>query len=177
MAAAPGEPAVPLAEIKAFLRIGHSDEDALLAGLARSASDACEAFTGRVLVSRPIDEMLAPRGGWARLGLAPVRAIETVAAVTSGGVEATLSADSYAIDIDAAGEGWVRLTRPIEATRVRIRYCAGFADAPAGVPEALRHGVIRLVAHLYTHRDRADGGPPPAAVTALWRPWRRLRLS
>ena len=45
-----------------------------------------------------------------------------------------------------------------------------------GIPEPLRHGIIRLVAHLFTHRDAADAGPPPTAVAAMWRPWRRLRM-
>lgn len=52
----------------------------------------------------------------------------------------------------------------------------GFADDWNGIPEPLRQGIIRLVAHLYTHRDAADAGPPPTAVAALWRPWRRLRM-
>ena len=52
----------------------------------------------------------------------------------------------------------------------------GLAADWNGIPEPLRQGIIRLVAHLYTHRDFADAGPPPTAVAALWRPWRRLRL-
>ncbi len=50
---------IPLGELMAFLRVGNSEEDALLAGLARGASEACEAFTGRVLIAREMDEMLA----------------------------------------------------------------------------------------------------------------------
>jgi uncharacterized phiE125 gp8 family phage protein len=46
-----------------------------------------------------------------------------------------------------------------------------------GLPEALRQGVVRLAAHFYTHRTAAEDEGPPAAVTALWRPWRRMRLS
>ena len=50
------------------------------------------------------------------------------------------------------------------------------ADDENGVPEPIRQGVLRLVAHLFTVRD-GDGGEPPAAVTALWRPYRRMRLA
>ena len=89
---------------------------------------------------------------------------------------APLTADSYAVDIDAAGEGWVRLTAPRDEKKVSVGYVAGLADDPNGVPEAVRQGIVRLAAHLYVHRDAANGGGPPAAVTALWRPWRRLRL-
>jgi hypothetical protein len=52
------------------------------------------------------------------------------------------------------------------------------AEAWADVPQGLRHGAIRLAAHLYRRRDdEADVSTPPAAVAALWRPWRRLHLT
>jgi uncharacterized phiE125 gp8 family phage protein len=172
-------PAVPvaLAEVKAFLRIGSGDEDALLAGLVRAAADTCEAFTGRALLIRGVEEMLPASRAWTRLGTAPVVAIEAVALVGADGAATPLAAPDYAIDIDAAGDGWIRLLLGIEPKRVRVSYHAGMAAHANGLPEALRHGIIRLAAHFYTHRDKPDAGGPPAAVTALWRPWRRLRLS
>lgn len=172
----PGALAITLDELKAFLRIGNGEEEALLAGLARSACEACEAFTGRVLIAREMDEMLAASNGWSRLGVAPVRAIDGVAGIAADGAADALTADAFAIDIDAAGEGWVRLLRSIEARRVRVRYRAGLAEDASDLPEALRTGIVRLAAHLYTHRDLTSGTAPPVAVTALWRPWRRLRL-
>ena len=36
-------------------------------------------------------------------------------------------------------------------------------------------GVVLLTAHLFDHRGGESA--PPAAVTALWRPWRRMRLA
>lgn len=167
---------VPLAEVKAYLRIGTSEEDALLAGLARGAAGLCEAFTGRALLARAVTEMLPASTAWTRLGAAPVRAIESVASLAPDGTATALPAEDHAIDIDAAGDGWVRLTRLDGAKRIRVSYSAGMAADPNGIPEALRHGIVRLAAHLYTHRDARDGSGPPAAVTALWRPWRRLRI-
>ena len=105
-----------------------------------------------------------------------MRGIDGVEAIDAAGAAAALPADAYAIDIDAAGDGWVRVLRAAGAKRVRVTYSAGMAIEIEALPEALRHGVVRLAAHLYTHRDRQDGAGPPAAVTALWRPWRRLRL-
>jgi len=173
VAEAPAAP-VPLAEVKAFLRIATSEEDALLAAMVRAAADTCEAFTGRALLTRAVQEMLPASRAWTRLGLAPVAAIEAVALVGADGAVSALAAQDYAIDIDAAGEGWVRLLIGLEPKRVRVAYRAGLAADPNGLPETLRHGIVRLAAHLYVSRDRPDG--PPAAVTALWRPWRRLRL-
>lgn len=174
--AEPGPLVVSLAELKAFLRIGNSEEDALLAGLARSAAETCEAFTGRMLIVRDGEETIRAAAAWTRLATAPVRAIGEVAALGIDGAARPLDAADYAIDIDAAGEGWVRLTRPIAEKRVRVSYQAGLASHEGDVPEAVRHGIVRLAAHFYTHRDAEGGGGPPAAVTALWRPWRRLRL-
>lgn len=159
-----------LEEAKAYLRIETAAEDALIARLVASARGLCEAFVGQLLLRREIVETVSAEGSWQRLGAAPVAAITRVAAVDGAGAETVMAADSYAIDIDPAGEGWVRVPRG----RVRVTYRAGIAENEAEVPAAIAQGVTRLVAHLYAHRDDAVG--PPAAVAALWRPFRRLRL-
>lgn len=174
-AAAPAAP-VLLAELKAFVRIATSEEDALLAGFVRAATDMCEAFIGRALLRRETSETLAAGTCWMRLAASPVSAIEGLAALAADGAATPLAADTYAIDTDAAGEGWVRLLRPIAERRVRVTYQAGMAADLNGVPEALRHGIVRLAAHLYAAREGDGEAAPPAAVTALWGPWRRLRL-
>lgn len=167
---------VGLAELKADARIGTSDEDALLAGFARAATDLCERFTGSLLIARAVTEIVPARAVWTRLGASPVRSIENVSAVGADGEAALLSPGAYAIDIDAAGEGWVRLTAARGEARLKVAYVAGLAADGNGVPEALRQGIVRLAVHSYARRDAAEPGAPPAAVTALWRPWRRLRL-
>ena len=173
--AAPALP-VSLAELKAYLRLGTSEEDALLTGLARSAADLCERFTGRLLIARRIEEVVPAARQWQRLGAGPVRAIEAVEALDEAGGAEALAAEAYAIDIDAAGEGWVRLAAALSERRLRVSYLAGMASDANGVPETMRQGIVRLTAHFYAHRDGAEAAPPPAAVTALWRPWRRLTL-
>lgn len=171
-------PALPvaLAELKSFLRISVSEEDALLAGLVRAAADLCEAFTGRALIDRAVEEMTAASTARTRLGVGPVRAIESVALIDEAGTVTALDADAYAAEIDAGGEGWVRLHAAGEARRLRVGYRAGMAADWNGVPEMLRHGIIRLAAQYYLRRGTTEDLEVPAAVTALWRPWRRLRL-
>ena len=44
----------------------------------------------------------------------------------------------------------------------------------AAIPAPVLQGVVLLAVHLFEHRDGAAA--PPAAVAALWRPYRRLRL-
>lgn len=172
----PPAPPVALAELKAFLRIAHDGEDDLLGALARSAAEVCEAFTGRSLLARSVSETLPATSAWTRLGATPARSVNGVEALDTYGAATALPADGYAIDIDAAGDGWVRVISAGAAKRVRVVYAAGMAAAAEGIPEAIRHGILRLAAHFYTHRDWEEGAPPPAAVTALWRPWRRLQV-
>jgi len=162
-----------VAEAKAYLRVEGAYEDALIARLAGSAAALCEAFVGQWLIAREGAEMLPARPTWQKLRATPVGAILAVDGVAADGSAAVLPADAYEIDIDAAGGGWVRIRSAGEARRVQVRFEAGLAAAWTDLPEPLRQGVIRLTAHLYTHRSGENGAGPPAAVTALWRPWRR----
>ena len=169
-------PAVSMAEAQAYARVETGEEEALLVGLVRSATALCEAFTGRVLIARPFVEELAASSDWQRLALTPVRGIDTIERVAADGSVTMLTASDYGIDIDARGDGWVRVLALSGSGRLRVSGRAGMATDPNGVPEPLRQGILRLIAHLFATRD-GSGGEPPAAVTALWRPYRRMRLS
>lgn len=168
------EAAVSMAEAQAYARVETGEEEALLAALVRTASALCESFTGQVLVARPFEEVLPPSGQWQRLSLTPIRAIEEVAAMAADGSATALAVPEYEMDIDSRGDGWVRV--PSGDTKIRVRGQAGMAADPNGIPEPLRQGILRLIAHLFTTRD-GSGGEPPAAVTALWRPYRRMWLA
>jgi uncharacterized phiE125 gp8 family phage protein len=169
-------PAEALEEAKAHLRAGSAEEDSLIAGTIRSAAEYCEQFTRRTLIARGFEELLPVSAGWQRLAASPVVAITGVEGLSGEGPAVALAAEDYAIDIDAAGEGWVRVTAPGGAKRLRVAYQAGLAADWASAPQALRQGVLRLAGHLYAHRDGDGRAGPPAAVAALWRPWRRFRL-
>jgi uncharacterized phiE125 gp8 family phage protein len=163
-----------LEEAKAYLRLDGSGEDALLGRMIETATILCEAFTGIVLVRRECVETIAAERGWQRLTHAPVVAITGVEAVPAEGAAEPLPADAYAIDIDASGTGWVRLTRAGGASRLRVTSRAGLVEAAADIPAPLAQGVVLLAAHLFDRRETP--GAPPAAIAALWRPWRRMRL-
>jgi len=171
-----GQPVIEaaLAETKAWLRIDTAQDDEAIAALCRSAIGMAEDFCAQHLFARTGMEMLAPAREWRRLRACPVRSITGVAAVAMDGTESALSAQDYALDIDAAGDGWVRVMRAEMPGRVLVDLSAGLAEDWADLPDPLRQGVVRLAAHLF-----ADSGSeaPPAIVTALWRPWRRMRLA
>ena len=171
------EPAVSLSEAQGFVRVETGEEEAILAGLIRTASALCEAFLNQVVIARPFSEDLPLSGDWQRLQAAPVRSIGQVETIGDDGVVSLLPVNAYAIDIDSAGDGWVRVISAANmCRRIRVAGVAGIATESNAVPEPIRQGVLRLVAYLFASRDGV-GGEPPAAVTALWRPYRRMRLA
>jgi uncharacterized phiE125 gp8 family phage protein len=159
---------------KLHLRIAGAAEDALLESQIATALALCEAFTGQALIARSWSEMLPAHGAWQRLAASPVTAIDLVEGLSASGTGFALPTEAYAIDIDAAGEGWVRGSAGIAAGRLRIGYSAGLAPDWASLAAPLAQGVVLLAGHLF--EARASGGAPPAAVAALWQPWRRVRL-
>ncbi len=144
------------AAARAHLRMADDGEDALLEGLAGTALALAERFTGTALIARDFSETVESRGRWTALAAAPVTAIDA-------GID-------VAIDIDTRGVGWVRAT-----TRVRVDYRAGVAAGWGDLPPPIATGVVLLIAHLFDHREKDLA--PPAAVSALWRPYRRMRLA
>lgn len=168
-------PIVTMNEAQAYVRIETGEEEAVLAGLIRTASALCESFINQVVIARDFETDLPASGAWERLPVTPVRSIGEVDALDSSGVLTLLASGSYAVDVDSAGDGWVRVNQANGATRVRVTGAAGIAADENGVPEPIRQAVLRLVAHMFTTRD-GEGGEPPAAVTALWRPYRRMRI-
>jgi uncharacterized phiE125 gp8 family phage protein len=162
--------------VKAYARVEQAGENGLIETLCGTALLLCEAFCGRIGIARPAVEVLPATAEWKRLGAQPVRAITSVEGLPADGAAFAMPVDAFAIDIDADGAGWVRVTSLGAAGRVRVTYEAGLSAGWDALPEPLRQGAVRLATHLYAHRDDAREGPPPAAVAALWRPWRRVAL-
>ena len=175
---APADPgAAALDELKDWLGVRTPGEDALLARLLKSALEACEAFTGTMPLVQDCAEVLPVRAEWQRLSTRPVSAITQVFGLPAEGTAFPLAGDAFEVDIDANGAGLVRVIRPGAAGRIEVQYIAGLATGWGSLPEGLRHGTVRLAAHLYRSRDSASDSALPAAVTALWRPWRRMQLA
>ncbi len=121
---------------------------------------------------------MAATGAWQTLGSRPVQAISGISAIALDGTRTALAASAYEVDLDADGGGLVRLLVPLDQKRIVVRFTAGLASDWASMPEALSQGILRLAAS--QHRVRDNDKPaafPPAAVAALWRPWRRMRLA
>ena len=176
---APPFPAAAIAAardaVKAHLRIEGASEDAAIERVAVTALALGEAFTGTAWFARQWQSVTPAIRAWQLLGTAPVTAITAVEGLPADGAAFALPAEAFAIDIDANGQGWVRVMAAGAAGRVRVTFAAGAAAGWGDLPPPLAQGAVLLAAHCL--EARAEGAAPPAVVAALWRPWRRIRLT
>ncbi|MCW0200019.1 hypothetical protein [Sphingopyxis sp.] len=171
----PGASAVGLNEARGWLRLGATIDDAVVAGLIRAATNICEAFIGQWLIVRAAEEIVPLDCGTVRPGVRPVVAIDAVALLLPGGGETVLDEAGYRAQIARDGTASIAIHERGDADRARIAFRAGMAAGANGIPEAIRQGILRMTQHLHEARD-GSGGAPPAAIAALWQPWRRLTL-
>ena len=166
-----------LAELKHWLGITRPDDDAALTGLLETSLSLCEAFTGRAPLRQVLEEVIPMTAVWHELVSRPVRGVETAALIAADGSRTVLTEADYALELGAAGDGCARLLQPLTGRGVALLLEVGIADDWEGLPAPLRQGIIRLAAHHYRDRDGKASAVPPASVTALWRPWRGVRLT
>jgi uncharacterized phiE125 gp8 family phage protein len=162
--------------VKNYLRLDGCDDDVLIEGLLATAISQCEASIGRTLIERGMREVIGASAAWVWLTALPVRAITSVRILTLDGVQAALALPTYTIDIDAQGRGRIRFLMPPATARAVVTYSAGASSSWFMLPDTVRQGIVRLVAHHYANRDLGDADVLPANVSALWTAERRVRL-
>ena len=186
---APTVQPLTLAEVKAHLRVDHSDEDDLIAAYieaATSYADGEYGFLGRALVTQtwelvidtfPTHEIKIP--------LPPLQSVESVKYDDGDGVEQTLSTSLYTVD-SALEPGWI--VPPVGTgwpssvfdgiNSVRVRYVAGYdptTDSPvdlrANIPRAIRQALLLLIGAMYQQREEVVIG-----VSVMKMPWASEQL-
>ncbi|MAW99895.1 MAG: hypothetical protein CMN72_09655 [Sphingomonas sp.] len=172
-----GEQLVPLASVKAWLRVDHDDEDELLAMLRDSSIDLIEQYSNLSLgptVDR--EAWFDGFGARMRVGVGPVAGLSVtgIEYVDANGEDASIDAGGWRVDasgglIPAGGASW-----PSGAMSVTVKFAAGF---PAGrCPAALKQAVMMFAAYLYENREAlaVSGmtGEVPPGVEAICQRYR-----
>ena len=130
-----------LAELKDWLGITTSGDDAQLNALLRAALDLCEDFTGVMPLQQVCEEILPLSPTWQALRTRPVQAVTGVQGIPAEGARFALPVGSYAIDLDADGAGRVHISHAGAAGRIAVRFTAGIA--PDCGPRRCRLPAIR----------------------------------
>lgn len=170
-----------LSEVKAFLRIDHGEEDALLTTLITTTRLQVEAALDLGLNTQ-VWEVSGPRDGRPCVAIAirPVASVTSVEIEGRDGTRTPLSAGDYMIE-EAAGATHIDVERALPRdARVVATVTVGFGDTADDVPEPIRHALKLLVAHWYEHRDPASvecaSRKIPEGISALLAPYRRVTL-
>jgi uncharacterized phiE125 gp8 family phage protein len=176
-----------LAEAKAWLRVEHDDDEALIAALVSSARTHVEALTRRALIAqtwRLVRDAWPPNG---RLEIYPAPLRQVLVARVYDAAGATQSIDPQAFTIDNAAAPSViafaprALPQPGRAVAgIEIDLVAGYGTTASAVPEPLKQAIRQLVAQWYENRGAGAPGESalrvPAPVAALIASYRVLSL-
>jgi len=164
--------AVPISlhEVKTYLSYFEPDQDAIIAGLVRAATDYVENATGLRLINQTWawgTTLPCFWSGFLRLPLSPVQSVDSVVYIDSGGVQQVLSPATYSLKGDrivlAPEVQWPSVWRgPDSAT---ITFTVGFGDDHNAVPHDLRQGIMMLVAFWFSQREAASIGPDSGPVS------------
>lgn len=192
----PAAEPLTLQETKAWLKVDHDAEDALIQLLITTARERCETVTGLSLTLQqwvanlPYWPIKAEEAWWdgfrdgaftqeplqfVTLRHGPVRQIDSVLLFDSSGNSALYPASNYLLDrardrlVLQAGAPIPqgnRVSNPIEIT-----YTTGYES----ISGSLKTSLLKLIAHLYEHRGD-ESVPVPRDIVEFWRPYMRVRI-
>src|SRR3954468_9123847 len=165
-----------VAEAKAFLRVEHDDDDAVIAALIAAARGHVEALSRRALLVQrwrcvldawPANGRLDPRIG-------PLRSVVAARVVDRANNAHDIDTGSFVVDAAAnviASPCWALPLPGRGNAGIELDLELGYGANAADVPQPLRHAVRMLLTHWYENRGiAAIGGNVamlPAALGAL----------
>ena len=158
---------ITLSEARAHMRVSHSEEDELIAGLVSSARITVETITRRSLISQKwrLFSDTFPPTSVIKLPHSPVITVESVKYYDTDGELQTFANSNYWVDLVSAPARLMLRdgvsypdTQDNRPNAVEITYTAGFGERRESIPSPIRHCVKLLVAHLYENPDIVSAG-------------------
>lgn len=155
------------ADMRAFLRIDLTDEDALLTELISSARQFIEDICNRAFITQTLKLTLPswPACDLVRLPRAPLISVNSIQYRDSSGQTVTLADSLYYVATSrepgsitfASDFSWPLLLNG-HPEAIEITYRAGYGAAAENVPSDARHLIKFLVAHFYETREPVNVG-------------------
>lgn len=174
-----------LAEAKAWLRVEHDDDDAVIGVLITSARSLVEQETRRALITQSwrVVRDAWPAGGRIEVSPAPVRQVVAARVYDSAGVAQAVDATLFTLATGGAPGvlGFLPGSLPWPGRAVagiEVDIETGYGADGSAVPEPLRQAIRLLVAHGYENRGGmpGDNARMPATAAALIAAYRVLTL-
>ena len=163
---APATTPVTLAEVKAQLRIDHTDEDGLLDRLIAVATAYVDVqgALGHAIIEQKWAQWLGPNPSQAvKLILGPVSGVNAVKYYDADGVLQTDTLGNYEVigtqfaSYVQPADGFTWPTTQQRADAIRIEYTIGYGDAASDIPATIRQALLLLIGHWYENREQTAG--------------------
>jgi uncharacterized phiE125 gp8 family phage protein len=174
-----------VAEAKAYLRVEHDVDDAIIGALIAAARGHVEALTRRALLTQSWRFVLDawPADGRLSLRMGPLRSVIAARVFDAANNAHSIDVATFVVDAAAnviASPAWSLPLPGRFAAGIELDLQLGYGANASAVPDALRHAMRMLVAHWYENRGLAALGAGvamlPAGATALIAPYRMLSL-
>jgi uncharacterized phiE125 gp8 family phage protein len=172
-ATAPASEPLTLDEVKLYVRVDTTDDDALLADLIVAARMMAESWLRKSLL--PQAWKLAydygiPESVWLPMG--PVTSIASVTVVNDDASTQVLVSTGYWLN---AAKNMLIVGGVLTGRRIEIVYNTGYADA-ASVPAQIKQGMLAHIASMYDSRGDVGAMMLPEQSVGLYTPLREIRL-
>lgn len=165
-----GEP-LSLSDAKAFLRIEHAEDDAVISRAINAAREAAEEQMQRVLLPQSYCYMTGARSCMVVLPVGPAQSVSLVQWMDAQGNATTIENTQYRLTID--GFGLLLNTLP-PGVQLAVTYSASSAATAEEVPALVKQGMLHHIAAMLEQRQGTV--PLPAQSLACYQPYRRRRL-
>ena len=181
---APAAEPLSLAEAKAFLRVEHGDDDAIITSLVSAARNHVEALTRCALIAQTWRLVLDrwPDGGRIAPRIGPLRSLAAARVLNAEGQASGIDPEIFAIDVAAgalAAPAWSLPLPGRSVAGIELDIEVGYGAA-GDVPPRLLQAIRMLVAHWYENRGLIAIGSSvammPASVNAMIASHRVLSL-
>jgi uncharacterized phiE125 gp8 family phage protein len=146
-------------EAKLHLRVDHTADDALIAGLITAAREYCEGYQGRAYITRTYAYTVAPYAGTRiNLPMAPIQEVTGVTVRLEGEeTETALTTDDYTLHLNGEFQGITPTNLPSSVETLTVTYTAGYGDAASDVPQSPKQAMLLLIGHWYENRMLTQG--------------------
>lgn len=180
----PATEPISVADAKAFLRVEHDDDDAIIAALIASARNHVEALTRCGLITQTWRLVLDrwPSDGRIRPRLGPLQSVSAARVYDQANMSSEVDVARFVIDKATgviAAPGWT-LPQPGRAVAgIELDVVIGFG-ASGDVPQVLLQALRMLIAHWYENRGLVAIGQSvamlPPSVNAMIGSYRVMSL-
>lgn len=186
ISSAPATEPVTASEVKTFLNISYSTDDAIIGTMITSARYAIEQYTKRAFITQTIIAYYKRYDKTVNLPFQPIQSVTTVETVADDSTTPLTANSNYYVKgvqdkyLDFTGVNSIPAGHsPYENTAtygLKVTYVAGYGSANA-VPQSIKDAIVRLTAYYYDNRADFVTGTIiqrlPLTVTSLLNGYKR----